>query len=79
MLAAIPLGSCATMMASGATESPAVTETLGHAAFCDVAEPIAWSGGDTPETIVQVKEHNAVGKELCGWGHQSQSAGKTSP
>jgi len=36
--------------------------------FCLVALPISWSTKDTDETIEQVKEHNAVGKRLCGWG-----------
>lgn len=38
------------------------------APFCKVAEPIYWSGRDTDQTIKQAKEHNAVGKSLCGWG-----------
>ena len=38
-----------------------------HASFCAVAKPIAWSDRDTDETIVEVKEHNAVGAALCGW------------
>lgn len=38
------------------------------APFCRVAEPITWSAKDTDRTIAQVKEHNAVGKSLCGWG-----------
>lgn len=36
--------------------------------FCSGARPIYWSSKDTPGTIVQVKEHNAVGKGACGWG-----------
>lgn len=36
--------------------------------FCDIAKPIYWADGDTDETILQAKEHNAVGKSLCGWG-----------
>jgi hypothetical protein len=39
-----------------------------HAAFCDVAKPIYWSAADTDETIAQIKEHDAVGAALCGWG-----------
>lgn len=54
------LSSCATTTGSGAIETPA--------AFCDVAKPIAWSARDTDGTIAQVKEHNAVGVALCGWG-----------
>lgn len=39
-----------------------------RAAFCDAALPILWSARDSDETIKQVKEHNAVGAALCGWG-----------
>lgn len=36
--------------------------------FCDVARAIYWSRHDTPPTIQQIKEHNAVGLALsCGW------------
>jgi hypothetical protein len=60
MLPAI-LQACAAMTGSaGPTES--------HASFCEVAKPILWSAGDTDVTIEQVKEHNAVGAALCGWG-----------
>ena len=60
---------CATMTASGGgTDLPAGTDKLGRAAFCDVAEPIAWSALDTDGTIRQAKEHNAVGVRLCAWG-----------
>lgn len=78
---AVVLIGCATMTASGGgtdplggtgppagTESPAGADKLGRAAFCDVAEPIAWSALDTDGTIRQAKEHNAVGTRLCGWG-----------
>ncbi len=38
--------------------------------FCLLAAPIAWSSKDTPETIEQVKELNALGTRLCHWqGH----------
>lgn len=34
--------------------------------FCLIAKPITYSGyGDTEETIYQVRQHNAVYKELC--------------
>lgn len=56
------LGGCATMTGSVAPTDDA------HAGFCDVAEPIYWSVKDTDATIEAVKEHNAVGKKLCGWG-----------
>jgi len=57
LLCAILLASCATTMVSG-----------GKADFCAVAKAIYWSDKDTAETVAQVKEHNAVGKTLCGWG-----------
>lgn len=38
------------------------------APFCDLAKPIFWVDGDTNETIEQIKEHNAVGKDKCHWG-----------
>lgn len=40
----------------------------GKLSFCDGAKPIAWSAMDTDATLEAVKEHNAVGKALCGWG-----------
>ena len=38
--------------------------------FCEIAKPIFWApdGADTKDTVAQIKEHNAVGKKLCGWG-----------
>ena len=36
--------------------------------FCDTAKPILWAPADTDATIRQVKAHNAVGKDQCGWG-----------
>lgn len=50
------------------TGSAGRTSTSGKASFCAVAEPIYWSAKDTEKTIAQVKEHNAVGKQLCKWG-----------
>jgi hypothetical protein len=55
------LTGCVTTMGSSAPTS--------DAAFCTAAQPISWSKRDTDVTIVQIKEHNAVGHELCGWGH----------
>lgn len=45
----------------------AIIDHRGAASFCAAAEPLRWSRNDTPETVRQAKEHNAVGKELCGW------------
>jgi hypothetical protein len=46
-------------------DSSALTNEL---TFCDGAKPIYWSKKDTDKTIWQIKEHNAVGKQSCGWG-----------
>jgi hypothetical protein len=27
---------------------------------------------DTPKTVAQIKEHNAVGKKICGWGARAK-------
>jgi len=36
--------------------------------FCQAARAIYYSRHDTPPTIAQIKEHNAVGVALkCGW------------
>lgn len=51
------LASCTTMTAGGATK----------AAVCDQFRPIRWSKSDTPETIRQAKEANAVGAAICNW------------
>lgn len=39
----------------------------GAESFCSIARPITWSTRDTPETVLEVKAHNAVGKRLCNW------------
>lgn len=54
----LTLTGCATTTGFGVTTK---------APFCSVAKPIFWSIGDTDKTIAQVKEHNAVGRELCHW------------
>lgn len=53
--------SCATTGSGGTDPLP------GAGAFCAIAKPITWSSRDTPETVLEVKAHNAVGKRLCGW------------
>ena len=36
--------------------------------FCEVARPQQWSA-DLPDWVIrQIKDHNARGVELCGWG-----------
>jgi len=54
---AIPLASCKT------TDFSVLTTKVACGSFV----PITWSKKDTPKTIEQIKEFNAVGKELCGW------------
>lgn len=66
-LAAILLVSCGTMTDGAGTSAEAI-EPLAHASFCSVARPISWSAADTPATVAEIKEHNAVGRSLCGWG-----------
>lgn len=58
---AILVGSCQTTSSGGKTIS-------GVAVTCASFQPIYWSRLDTPKTVAQVKEYNAVGKALCGWG-----------
>lgn len=54
------LAGCQTMTGLGGSDAP----------FCGAARAIYWSGKDTAGTIAQVKEHNVVGKTLCGWGRK---------
>lgn len=61
-------GCARTTASSGLIETP--PPALLQASFCEVAEPIGWSARDTDQTIKQVKQFNAVGTELCGWGHK---------
>lgn len=44
------------------------TDATQGASFCEAARAIYYSKHDTPPTIAQIKEHNAVGMALkCGW------------
>lgn len=46
---------------------------LAGAEFCQAARAIYYSRHDTPPTIAQIKEHNAVGVALkCGWTTKTQ-------
>ena len=57
------LAACQTTTPSGGINSP-----LEGASFCQAARAIYYSRHDTPPTIAQIKEHNAVGVALkCGW------------
>lgn len=60
-----PLTGCQT------TGSGAIKPT----AYCTVFKPIYWSKQDTVETAKQVREHNAVWKEICG-GKADGKAGR---
>jgi hypothetical protein len=35
---------------------------------CASFKPVYWSKADTAQTVAQIKENNAAGKALCGWG-----------
>lgn len=66
LLLVIPQASCVTT-----TDLSVPTDRVACGAF----QPIFWSGKDTPATVAAVKEHNAAGKAICGWG-KSSAAGK---
>lgn len=51
-----------------ATTTASVEPTTSSLTFCGGARPIFWAKRDTVETIKQVKSHNAVGVDACGWG-----------
>lgn len=51
-----------------ATTTASVEPTTSSLTFCDGARPIFWAKRDTVDTIKQVKSHNAVGVDACGWG-----------
>lgn len=58
---------------TAAAQAPVVNSD----SFCLIAQPISWSSKDTPETIEQVKELNAIGTRLCHWqGHPTLPAPK---
>ena len=69
ILSLVTLTGCATP-----TISAAPTDKV----FCGAAQPIYWSKNDTDKTIAQVKEHNAAGKALCGWGSPKPTPAKQS-
>ena len=59
---------CAILMGCSTTTTVSAVRT-DHVA-CAAFRPIYWSRRDTPPTVAQLKEHNAAGKALCGWGRQ---------
>lgn len=60
LLLATVIAGCKTTDSAGATDAVRVA--------CQSFQAIYWSKNDTPETVKQVKEHNAAGKAICGWG-----------
>lgn len=58
----LPIAFLAMLLLAGCATNRAPVNT-----FCLVAKPITWSAKDSDGTIAEVKSHNAVGKELCGW------------
>ena len=58
----LTLASCGTTTDSSGPLEPKVVDS-----FCSIARPIFWADGDTDATILAVKQHNAVGKDRCGW------------
>lgn len=66
------------MGACQSTQQTPFSETNGQLAgadFCQAARAIYYSRHDTPPTIAQIKEHNAVGVALkCGWATKAQIA-----
>ena len=44
---------------------------------CASFSPIYWARSDTDKTIGQIKEYNAAGKALCGWGTPKPAAVKS--
>lgn len=61
------LTGCQTMMGFGATEDPAeLASRMTVERVCETFPAIRWSRHDTPDTITQVRGHNAAHVELCG-------------
>ena len=62
MLSALTLTACQSIPSAGTNAMP------GGADFCAAAKAIYYSRHDTPPTIAQIREHNAVGLALkCKW------------
>ena len=43
------------------------TGSAGTRTACGSFRAISWSKADTRPTQQQVRAHNAVGREICGW------------
>jgi hypothetical protein len=59
---------------SGCQTTTGFAEKNNALLFCQGARPIYWSVKDTPETIKQVKEHNAVWRYSCAVGSASSGS-----
>lgn len=60
------LGSLSILAACGGM-TPSSAPTSAPSEFCAIARPITWSRKDTDQTILAIKEYDAVGVKLCGW------------
>jgi hypothetical protein len=57
---------CGLFLLSGCATQTPTPATDGRASFCQIAKVIRFSRlNDTPETIEQIKEHNAVYAKIC--------------
>jgi len=59
----VMLAIASSLVACVMTQSP--PPAIEAARFCVLAEPITWSQKDTPDTISQVKIHNAKWRSVC--------------
>lgn len=59
--------SCSTLTnLSGSKKDQTIAElTKKNYIYCEALNPIFWSKSDTEDTLLQVKKHNALYKELC--------------
>ncbi|MCS0501104.1 hypothetical protein [Ancylobacter mangrovi] len=64
LIARVLLLSGATLTIAGCATTTPSAATRGA---CGAFRAISWASADTDATIRQVKAHNAVGRELCGW------------
>lgn len=56
---------CETQTNSAGIESAQSADS----SFCLIARPLTFDRLlDTPATIAQIKQQNAIGVKLCGWG-----------
>lgn len=52
---------------SGTTQEVAAVKTSAWDGFCAIAKRVGWSSKDTPETVLEIKQHNHLGALHCGW------------